>query len=124
MVAVLVAAGGLAALRSGAESVGGSVAGGTEVASVPTPPFDRLPGRTPIPSPTHAGWYVHGTLPPTGPPGRAAAKRATELVLGRFCARPKRYALNIAPEPSWRSVEVFGLDITRLPPMWKSSPGA
>ncbi|HEU4349833.1 MAG TPA: hypothetical protein VFR35_18800 [Actinoplanes sp.] len=116
VVAVLVAAGGLGALRSGTDPavpVSPPAAGAPEVGSLPTPPFDRQPGRVPIPAPTHAGWYVRGTLPPTGPPGRAAAERATQLVLGRFCARPERYALSIAPERSWRSVEVFGFGLDR-----------
>ncbi|MFL6128617.1 MAG: hypothetical protein ACJ73E_06085, partial [Mycobacteriales bacterium] len=82
-------------------------------APVPTPPFDRLPGRVPIPAPTHAGWFVRGTLPPTGPPARASAQRAAELVLGRFCARPDRYTLTFAPGPDWRTVEVLGFGLDR-----------
>ena len=118
VLAVLAVAAGLAALRSGAEQVAEPVAVGPEVGSVPTPPFDRLPGRVSIPLPTHAGWFVHGTLPPVGPPARAGAERAAQLVLGRFCARPERYTLTFAPQEDWRSVDVlvFGLDRSGDPP--------
>jgi hypothetical protein len=85
---------------------------------VPTPPFDRLPGRVPIPPPTHAGWFVQGTLQPVGPPGRPAAERSALLVLGRHCARPDRYTLTFDPQPGWRTVDVlaFGLDRSGDPP--------
>ena len=127
---VLVAVGVLAAQRSGAGPVAGPVAGGQVtgpvgggVAGPPVPepsrgPYDRLPGRVPIPSPTHAGWFVRGTLPATGALGRPAAERAAQLVLGRYCARPDRYTLTHEPRPDWRRVDVlvFGLDRSGDPP--------
>ena len=117
VLAVLVTAGAIAALRAGAEQAEAPVAG-ESAAALPTPPFDRLPGRVPIPPPTHAGWFVHGTLPAVGPPGRASAERSAQLVLGRFCARPERYTLTLAPEQDWRGVDVlaFGLDRSGDPP--------
>lgn len=117
VLAVLVAAAAIAALRSGTEPVDAPAADGS-AATLPTPPFDRLPGRVPIPPPTHAGWFVHGTLPAVGPPERASAERSAQLVLGRFCARPERYTLTFAPRQDWRSVDVlaFGLDRSGDPP--------
>ncbi len=134
-VAVLAALGGLAALRSGAGPpaggpdddrpvagpVGGGVAGEPDRADLPgapRPPYDRLPGRVPIPPPTHAGWFVRGTLPPTGQLGRPAALRAAQLVLGRYCARPDRYTITFDPAADWRRVDalVFGLDRSGDPP--------
>ncbi|HZB50287.1 MAG TPA: hypothetical protein VE547_14430 [Mycobacteriales bacterium] len=130
VLAVLAAVGVVAALRSGAGPAGpvaGSAAGGTGVATAPTVPappdppggpYDRLPGRVPIPPPTHAGWFVRGTLPPTGTVGEPAAQRGALLVLGRYCARPDRYTLTLDPRPDWRRVDVlvFGLDRSGDPP--------
>jgi len=83
------------------------------VPPLPTPPFDTLPGRTPIPDPTRTGWAVRGRLPALGGPDEAAAVRAAGLVLGRYCAQPAAYRLTAAPEPDWRRVSVLVFTIDR-----------
>jgi hypothetical protein len=82
-----------------------------------TPPFDRLPGRTPIPPPVQTGDRLSGTLPETGRPGPVAAMRAIELVLGRFCLDPAAYVYPLGPAAAgvaqdWRhlSVAVFRIE--------------
>ena len=74
--------------------------------AVPLPPFDRLPGRTPIPAPTMGPdrQVVRGPLPAVGGPHRKAALASAELVLGRFCRQPAEYAVEAAPEPDWERV--------------------
>jgi hypothetical protein len=81
------------------------------VAPTPRPPFDGRPGRTPIPAPAVVGDLLSGTLPEVGPPGRAAAGRAVELVLGRYCADPAAYVFPLGREAAgveqdWRHVTV------------------
>lgn len=83
----------------------------------PTPPFDRLPGRTPIPAPAQTGDGLSGPLPAIGGPDKRAAGVAVGLVLGRFCLDPRRYTFTLTPDgtlghPDWRHVDVlvFGLD--------------
>jgi hypothetical protein len=83
----------------------------------PTPPFDRLPGRTPIPAPAQTGDGLSGPLPAVGGPDERAAGVAVGLVLGRFCLDPRRYTFTLTPDgttrrPDWRHVDVlvFGLD--------------
>ena len=80
---------------------------------LPTAPYDRLPGRTPIPAPTAADGFVRGTLPPVGGPDEPAALRAARLVLGRACYEPAAYALTLKPEPDWRRVTAFVLTLDR-----------
>lgn len=123
--AVVAAALVLLALRSAAEPVDDAApvpadAVVTVVPPLPDPPFDRLPGRTPIPVPTFSGDDVLGALPPVrGGPDRAAAAAATELVLGRYCRRPDRYTVTFDPGRDWRDVAVlvFGLDRSGDPPV-------
>jgi hypothetical protein len=76
----------------------------------PSGPFDRLPGRTPIPDPVAEAGRVGGDLPPLSGPGRAAAVRAVRLVLGRYCLRPDRYQLTTAPLDGWLSLGVLAVE--------------
>jgi hypothetical protein len=64
----------------------------------PTPPFDRRPGRTPIPVPAQTGDLLSGPLPAVGGPDRQAATRAAGMILGRFCADLSRYTLVLEPD--------------------------
>jgi hypothetical protein len=64
----------------------------------PTPPFDRLPGRTPIPAPAQTGTLLSGPLPVIGGPDRPTAGRAAGLIVGRFCADLSRYTLELQPD--------------------------
>ena len=77
----------------------------------PTPPFDRRPGRTPIPAPAQTGDLLSGPLPVTGDPGPASATRAANLVLGRYCSDPSRYGLTIEPYADGRSIDVHHLAV-------------
>lgn len=91
----------------------------TEVPPLPVPPFDTMPGRTAIPPPSAAGTVLAGMLPPArGGPDRTEAVVAARLVLGRYCLRPERYVLSLAPQPDWRRAVayVFGLDRSGDPP--------
>ncbi|HYT09885.1 MAG TPA: hypothetical protein VEL73_04415 [Mycobacteriales bacterium] len=116
---ILVAAGALLALRAGAEPVPPrepAAAAPTDDAgtrwdhgfSLPVPPFDRLPGHTPIPPPTllpHDSELVTGRLPVVGGrAGRPAAERSAELVIGRYCREPDRLVADVEPDPNWQRV--------------------
>jgi hypothetical protein len=123
---VLVAAAALVLLRStvdtsgpGRSVVDATVAAGPTVPAppLPTPPYDRLPGRTPIPAPVQTGDGLSGRLPPVGGPDKRAARTAVGLVLGRYCFQPRRYGFTLEPDhdgtrQDWRHVEVlvFRLD--------------
>jgi hypothetical protein len=61
----------------------------------PTPPYDRRPGRTPIPEPAQTGDGLSGALPAIGGPDRRAAGAAVDLVLGRYCLDPKGYTFTL-----------------------------
>jgi len=83
----------------------------------PTPPYDRLPRRTPIPEPAQTGDGLSGPLPAIGGPDKHAAVAAVYLVLGRYCLDPKRYTFTLDPDhdrsrPDWHHVDVlvFRLD--------------
>lgn len=115
--ATLAAAGVLVALRAGAPSVPLEEAAAGDAASAPViiygrarlqpPPFDRLPGRTPIPTPSPVGRpaeAVRGALPATGPVGEEAARDASRLVLGRYCRWPRGYQVQLEPKRSWHEV--------------------
>ena len=54
-----------------------------------TPPYDRLPGRTPIPVPAQTGDGLSGPLPAIGGLDKRAAAAAVDLVLGRYCLDPE-----------------------------------
>jgi len=72
------------------------------------PPFDRLPGRTPIPLPSPVGRpaeVVRGDLPATGTvAGETSARAAARLVLGRYCRYPQAYFVVLDPHRDWRKV--------------------
>jgi hypothetical protein len=116
---ILVAAAALLALRSGVEPLERrepAVAAPTDDAgtrwdrgfALPLPPFDRLPGHTPIPAPRllpHGTGMLIGELPAQGTrPELAAAQRSAELVAGRYCREPRRLITNVEPDPSWQWV--------------------
>ena len=117
-VAVVVAAGAMLALRAGTEpieSYGAAAAPPSTVAppnvyarARPQPPFDHLPGRTPIPNPTAAldRRTLTGPLPRVtdGRPGETAATSAARLVLGRYCRRPWAFTVTTEPRSGWQQV--------------------
>ncbi len=80
-------------------------------APTPTPPFDRLPGRTPIPVPAQTGDALSGPLPPTGPVSKVAAGRAVDLVLGRYCADPGTYTYTLGPDSDGRAQDWHHVDV-------------
>ncbi len=117
--AAVAAAGAVVALRAGAPAVpieqaqaaAGSTSGPVIIygrARMQPPPFDRLPGRTPIPMPSPIGRpaeAVRGTLPATGPgPAEEAARDAARLVLGRYCRYPRAYQVTLTARQGWREV--------------------
>ena len=117
--AAVAAAGAVVALRAGAPAVpveqaqaaAGSTSGPVIIygrARMQPPPFDRLPGRTPIPMPSPIGRpaeAVRGTLPATGPaPAEEAARDAVRLILGRYCRYPRAYQLTLTAQRGWREV--------------------
>lgn len=84
----------------------------------PTPPFDRLPGRTPIPEPVQTGDGLSGPLPAIGGPDRRTAGAAVDLVLGRYCLDPRRYTFTLDPDRDgtrldWHHVDVLVFGLTR-----------
>jgi hypothetical protein len=104
----------LALLRAGTAGSPGPVrAAGSSApaAPTPTPPFDRLPGRTPIPEPAQTGDALSGPLPPTGPLGKAAAGRAADLVLGRYCAHPRTYTYTLGADSNGRAQDWHHVDV-------------
>lgn len=126
--AVVLVAAAVAVLfaRSGTDPSPAEAARRAALSATPTPtptparvpPFDHEPGRTPIPPPTRAGDRLTGDLPETGPPSRAAADRAIQLVLGRYCADPAAYAYPLGPEAvgvaqDWRHLTVALFRIER-----------
>jgi hypothetical protein len=88
----------------------------TATATIPPaqrPPYDRRPGRTPIPAPTQIGDRLAGTLPEVGGPDRQAAQRAANLVLGRYCAEPSRYTFSLSSDDGYHQVTVYLVDLGR-----------
>jgi hypothetical protein len=73
------------------------------------PPFDRLPGRTPIPlpAPVDPPGTAAGALPPTGAPGEQAAHAAARLVVGRYCRWPEAYQVQTDRVRTWRALEAL-----------------
>lgn len=120
---MLLTVGGVLALRSTAEPVPPRPAAEPSVvpapgglaAPLPTPPYDRLPGRTPIPRPTPlaGGTVLRGGLPAVGPAGERAATVSAELVLGRYCRRPGRYAVTVEGGSGWRRPRALAVRIDR-----------
>jgi hypothetical protein len=76
-------------------------------------PFDRLPGRTPIPAPRLDRGSLRGRLPAVGGPGRSAAEQSAALVLGRFCRDLERYALSVDGAAGWRSAVAYAFRLDR-----------
>jgi hypothetical protein len=124
VVAGLVAAGAVAlAVRAGGSPAPAPdpppVSEATSAQALPptaTPPYDRRPGRTPVPAPEQVGDQVSGALPAVGAPSKAAVSRAVDLVLGRYCDDPRDYTYTLDPDAlavgvPWRVVRalVFGL---------------
>lgn len=122
---VLVAAAALLLLRSTVDTSPPDAARSTvddpgPTASLPprpTPPYDRLPGRTPIPVPAQTGDGLSGPLPVIGGPDKRAAGSAVDLVLGRYCLDPGGYTFTLDPDhdgtrEDYRHVDVlvFRLD--------------
>jgi hypothetical protein len=103
---VLVTAAALLLLRSTMDTTPSGVARSTvdnprpvvPLPPRPTPPFDRLPGRTPIPEPAQTGDALSGPLPATGGPDKRAAGAAVDLVLGRYCLDPGGYTFTLDPD--------------------------
>jgi hypothetical protein len=84
----------------------------------PRPPYDRRPGRTPIPAPAQTGDGLSGLLPAMAGPDRRAAGTAVDLVLGRYCIDPMRYRFDLDPDhdgtrPDWHHVDVLVYDVDR-----------
>jgi hypothetical protein len=103
---------------SPAEAARRAAVAAASLGPTPTPPFDHGPGRTPIPPPTRTGDRLTGDLPETEPPSRAAANRAIQLVLGRFCLDPAAYVYPLGPEAAgvaqdWRHLTVALFRIER-----------
>jgi hypothetical protein len=122
--AALAAAGAIVILRAGAPGVplaeDTAVAGTAHAPAIiygrprmQPPPFDRLPGRTPIPLPSPIGRpaeAVRGALPATGPmPDEESVREAARLVLGRYCRHPRAYLVLLDPKPGWRDVRAIVL---------------
>jgi hypothetical protein len=102
---VLVAAAALLLLRSTVDSAPSGVGrstvdnpGPVSLPPRPTPPYDRLPGRTPIPEPAQTGDGLSGPLPAIGGPDKRAAGAAVDLVLGRYCLDPAGYTFTLDPD--------------------------
>jgi hypothetical protein len=125
-VAVLATAAALVLFRSTVDMSGSgvdqpAVAGPAALATTsgpprPTPPYDRRPGRTPIPEPAQTGDALSGPLPGVGGPDKRAAGASVDLVLGRYCLDPGRYTFTLDPDrdgtrADWHHVDVlvFGL---------------
>jgi len=124
-VGVLLAAGAVVALPSATEPVRTppaepTPAPGGLAAVLPGPPYDRLPGRTPIPEPTFlADRLLRGSLPAVGAAGGRAATASARLVLGRYCRRPQMYAVTLDPEDGWRRLRALAIRLDRsTSPPW------
>lgn len=107
---VLVAATAMLALRAGMQPDAEPTATAATPIATPNmyarayledPPFDRLPGRTPIPDPAISLDHrsVQGPLPAVGDrsPGPVTAGLAGRLVLGRYCRHPHSVDLSVRP---------------------------
>jgi hypothetical protein len=113
---VLVAAAALLLSRSTVDSgpPGSTVDSLSPVVSLPprpTPPYDRLPGRTPIPAPAQTGDGLSGPLPAIGGPDKRAAAAAVYLVLGRYCFDPGRYTFTLDPDHDGTREDFHHVDV-------------
>ena len=116
---VLVAAAALLLLRSTVDSAPSGVARSTvddagptvSLSPRPTPPYDRLPGRTPIPAPAQTGDGLSGPLPAIGGPDKRAAGAAVDLVLGRYCVDPKGYTFTLDPDHDGAREDYHHVDV-------------
>ena len=62
---------------------------------------------------------LRGALPAVGPLGRPAASASAELVLGRYCRRPGRYAVALDRVDGWRRVRALAVRLDRsTDPPW------
>jgi hypothetical protein len=105
---VVVAAGLVVGLRAGLPeqpASGRGDAGGASWTVLPGRPFDRLPGRTPIPPPiliSMDGQRVAGELPVFAlAPSEAAVRIAAGMVLGRYCRNPAAHDVQLVPGPRY-----------------------
>jgi hypothetical protein len=116
---VLVAAAALLLLRSTVDTPPSGLAPSTvdspgpaaPLPPRPTPPFDRLPGRTPIPAPAQTGDGLSGPLPAIGGPDKRAAGVAVDLVLGRYCLDPGRYTFTLDPDHDGTREDFHHVDV-------------
>ncbi|MEN3356933.1 MAG: hypothetical protein V7637_915 [Mycobacteriales bacterium] len=100
---VLLAILAMAGLRSGLPASGTETARDTAWAGPAGPPYDRLPGRTPIMPAilvSEDGQQVDGGVPLFGAaPSEAAARGAVDLVLGYYCRNPTAHAVQLFTQP-------------------------
>ena len=116
---VLVAAAALVLLRSTVDSAPSGVARSTvdipgpavPLPPRPTPPFDRLPGRTPNPEPAQTGDGRCGPPPAIGGPDKRGAGGAVDLVLGRYCLDPKGYTFTLDPDHDGTREDFHHVDV-------------
>jgi hypothetical protein len=103
---MLVAAAGMIGLRAGLPA-GESHTNRTAAWAGPLgPPYDQLPGRTPIPAPrlvSQDGQRVVGEVPVFAPaPSEVAARKAVDLVIGRYCRDPGAHSVQLVTPPRSR----------------------
>jgi hypothetical protein len=106
---VAAAAAVLVGLRAGVPQAGQPSPQARPLATLPAPPYDRLPGRTPIPAPTVSRdrLTVGGELPVFAPaPSEAAVRIDALLILNRYCREPATHAIELQQGvgEAWRSV--------------------
>ncbi len=103
---MLVAAAAMIGLRAGLPA-GESRTNRTAAWAGPLgPPYDQLPGRTPIPAPrlvSQDGQRVVGEVPVFAPaPSEVAARKAVDLVIGRYCRDPDAHSVQLVTPPRTR----------------------
>jgi len=116
---VLVAAAALLLLRSAVDTSPSGLGRSTvddpgptvSLPPQPTPPYDRLPGRTPIPALAQTGDGLSGPLPAIGGPDKRAAAAAVYLVLGRYCFDPGRYTFTLDPDHDGTREDFHHVDV-------------
>jgi hypothetical protein len=121
--ATAVAAVALLGLRASVPQGTPAAPGGppSPVRLVPAPPYDRLPGRTPIPAPSlvgEDGQTIGGELPVFAPaPSRLAVRIAVRMILNRFCTEPAVHPVRLdqGVGASWRSATATASPPPRFP---------